>query len=96
MSDQLAPRGMFCQCKMIDDGFVILMTTVTNICHFHCLVYLASGKRRRVAYNPNKWASSILTQRSKILALGMSYPSVQQQIDAEIGSKVGNIENFVL
>ena len=97
MSSQLATRGMFfCQWNMrmeyhtLECNFEIMMTHVTCISvHHHFL--LASGKRRRVAYNPNKWASSILTQRSKILALGVSYPSVQHQIDTEIGSKVGNI-----
>jgi len=48
----------------------------------------ASGKRRRVAYNPQSWAKTIVCQRTKVLALGMSYPSVRHQIKSEIGAKV--------
>ena len=52
----------------------------------YCIV--ASGKRRRKVYNPDQWASSTLSKRTKVLALGVSYPSVKDQIKSEISSKV--------
>lgn len=49
----------------------------------------ASGKRYRKKRDPNSWSSSILTIRSNILLLGMSYPSVERAIEEfNLSSKV--------
>ena len=58
---------------------------------FVVVVIIGSGKRRRTAHNPDKWASSILSQRTKVLALGVSYPSVKDQIHTEISPEVNKI-----
>jgi len=48
----------------------------------------ATGRRCRRKYDPYKWSVSIPARRSKVLCLGMSYPSARQQINLELGSKV--------
>lgn len=55
---------------------------------FKIIFNIASGKRRRKPRCPDSWASSILTVRSKVLCLGMSYPSVKDQIKEGVSSKV--------
>lgn len=49
----------------------------------------ANGKRVRRKHDPNSWASSIPTQRTNVLCLGVSYPFVKHQLIAEeINDKV--------
>eukprot|EP00562_Extubocellulus_spinifer_P027837 CAMPEP_0178643044 /NCGR_PEP_ID=MMETSP0698-20121128/17506_1 /TAXON_ID=265572 /ORGANISM="Extubocellulus spinifer, Strain CCMP396" /LENGTH=1014 /DNA_ID=CAMNT_0020283857 /DNA_START=22 /DNA_END=3066 /DNA_ORIENTATION=- len=52
-------------------------------------VLRANGKRVRRKHDPNSWASSIPTQRTNVLCLGVSYPFVKHQLIAEeINDKV--------
>ncbi|GMH77270.1 hypothetical protein TrST_g10541 [Triparma strigata] len=37
-------------------------------------------KRRRTQTNPNDWATSIPSQRERVLLLGMSYPDIREQL----------------
>ena len=43
----------------------------------------ASGKRVRRKHDPNAWAASTPSIRTNVLCLGVSYPSVKQQLLAE-------------